>query len=157
MKGASRLSALVLVAALAACSSKPELTEIPLPTLAGPKAAPLSECPTAKCLTIVVAPWCGVCHAIVPYILALRHYLAAKGVATRIVVGLAPLEALKPMAVPYGPDTQLDPEPESLVPAKDGVPMFVVTDYDGALLKRVNGFPSGPTTPESIAGALDLP
>ncbi len=153
-----RISYLVLAAsaALSACTSRPELTEAPLATLAGPNAPPLSECPTSKCLTVVVAPWCGVCHAIVPYILALRHYLAAKGVATRIVVGLAPLNVLRPFAVPFGLDTQLDPLP-GLVPANEGVPMFVVTDYDGRLLKRVIGFPSGPTDPDKVAAALELP
>jgi hypothetical protein len=145
-----------LVVLLAACSRRPDLTDRPLETLSGAMASPLSECPTSKCLTVVVAPWCGVCHAITPHILALRPYLAAKGVATRVVVGHAALETLKPFAAPYGPDTQLDPDSAS-VPAKDGVPMFVVTDYEGRRLKRVVGFPSGSPTPESLASAFALP
>lgn len=146
---------LVAAVALGACSSRPELTEIPLPTLAGPDAPALSTCPTAKCLTVVVVPWSGVCRALVPNILALRQYLTDKGVTTRIVVGQSTEDKLKPFAGSFGPDTQLDPS--GTVPDKGGVPSFVITDAEGRLLKRINGLPSGAPTPESLAATLDLP
>ncbi len=151
----SLLAVLSLAVSLSACSSRPELTEAPLTTLAGTQATPLSACPTAKCVTVVVTPWCGVCHASAPNILELQKHLAAAGITTRIVAGQATADKLKPFAGVFGPDTQLDPE--NAVPVKAGVPMFVVTDDQGKLLKRVNGFPSGPLTPENLAAALDLP
>lgn len=138
------------------CSPGPAFPDTPLETLSGAKAAPLSGCPTAKCLTIVVAPWCGICQAVVPHILELRKHLDAQGVTTRVVVGYAPLETLKTFAAPYGPDTQLDPSGER-TPPKDGIPLFVVTDHEGRSLKRVVGFPSGSTSPESLAAAFSLP
>lgn len=150
-----RFAALALAACVCACSSRPELTEVPLTTLAGAKAPALSACPTAKCVTVVVTPWCGVCHASAPNILDLQKHLAAAGITTRIVAGQAAADKLTPFAGVFGPDTQLDPE--NAVPVKAGVPMFVVTDDQGKLLKRVNGFPSGPLTPQNLAAALDLP
>ncbi len=151
----ARIATLLLAVSVCACSSRPELTEVPLKTLAGAKAAPLSACPTTKCVTVVVTPWSGVCHAAAPNILELQKHLAAAGITTRIVVGQAEMEKLTPFAGVFGPETQLDAE--NAVPVKSGVPMFVVTDDQGKLLKRINGFPSGPLTPENLAAALDLP
>ncbi len=152
----SALAALAAVALCSACESGPVLSQTPLETLSGAMAAPLSECPTEKCLTVVVVPWSGVCQAIAPHVVALRDHLAAKGVTTRVVVARAPLDKLKPFAQVYGPDAQLDPD-GAAVPTDDGVPLFVVTDREGRRLKRVVGFPSGATTPESLSAAFLLP
>lgn len=51
-----------------------------------------------------------------PNILALRQFLADKGVTTRIVVGQSTEDKLKPFAGAFGPDTHLDPS--GTVPTK---------------------------------------
>lgn len=159
----SRWTAILAAASLSACGWFSEkLPNRELATLAGGTAPNLRSCPTAKCLTIVLAPWCGVCHQVVPYVLDLRKHLETKGVTTRFVIALAPVEKLKPFAEAFGPDTQLDPsivpsDPKAAFPDPDGIPMFVVSDQDGVVAKRINGFPSGPSTPEALAGELSLP
>src|SRR4051812_36904899 len=105
-------AALVLAAALAACSGREPadkpLPDVRLPTLGGPAGPSLAACPTAKCLTVVVAPWCGVCHAATPEIIKLRRYLDRTGVSSRVVIGQGALADLKEYAAEFGPDALLD-------------------------------------------------
>jgi hypothetical protein len=155
-----RAYAAVLAAALALTScggggeNASKLPDVRLPTLAGPLGPSLATCLTEKCLTVLVAPWCGICHRATPDIVRLRRYLDTAGVNSRVVVGLAELEPIKGMAALYGSDTLLD---EGGAVAARGVPMFVVTNRAGDVLKRVNGFPGGLSSSQEIAAYFGLP
>lgn len=149
-----RLLAAAFLLPLLACSRAPKgLPDVALPKLAGGEAK-LSECAAAKCLTVYVAPWCGYCRAATPAIRALRVFLAGKGVATRIVVGMDRPEALRDYAREFGPDTLLD---AGRAMAVNGVPHFYVSDASGALLREVAGAPSGVSEPAELAAFFDLP
>ncbi len=151
------LTAVVAAAlALAACGggeNAGKLPDVRLPTLAGPLGPSLATCLTDKCLTVVVAPWCGICHRVTPDIVRLRRFLDKTGTNSRVVVGLAELEPLKGMAALFGSDTMLD---EGGAIGARGVPMFVVTNRAGDVLKRVNGFPSGLSSPAELAAYFGL-
>jgi hypothetical protein len=152
-----RAAILASVLALAACGGGENAAKLPdvrLPTLAGPLGPSLATCLTDKCLTVLVAPWCGICHRVTPDIVRLRGYLAKAGVESRVVVGLAELEPIKGMAALFGSDTLLD---ERGAVAARGVPMFVVTNRSGDVLKRVNGFPGGLSSSQEIAAYFGLP
>ncbi len=150
------VGAALLSAALAACSrsSGPvdQLPAAPLQALDG-KAASLAACPTAKCLTVQVAPWCHFCREATPTILKLRPYLAQRGVTTRIVVGLDRLPALRDYAAIFGPDTLLDP---AGAVASNGVPHFMVSDKTGKIIKDVPGMPQVDSL-DDLASYFGLP
>lgn len=151
---------IVLAAAaftFAACGQGGSVSQLPdarLPTLAGPLGPSLASCPTEKCLTVLVAPWCGICHAITPDIVRLRRFLDSAGVGSRVVVGLSALSELKSFAALYGSDALLDAD--GAMSAR-GVPLFLVTDRGGRVLKRVDGFPRGASTPAELAAFFGLP
>lgn len=144
--------------ALAACGegggSSSKLPDVRLPTLGGPLGPSLATCNTEKCLTVVVAPWCGVCHRVTPDIVRLRRFLDKAGVGSRVVVGLDELEPIRGMAALFGSDALLDPGGAM---AARGVPLFIVTNRAGEVVKRVNGFPSGASTPDELAAFFGLP
>ena len=120
----------------------------------GEMAASLAGCPTEKCLTVVVAPWCSICHSATGNINSLRGYLKAAGVASRVVVGLSPdYNVLKEYAEEFGPDAQID---LARVLKPSGVPMFIVSDRKGKVLKTVAGIPAGGGTSSGLAVALEL-
>jgi thiol-disulfide isomerase/thioredoxin len=150
---------LALAAALSACSGggsstyAQNLPDARLPTLAGIPGPSLAACPTDKCLTILVAPWCSVCHRAAPSIVTLRRFLDKSGVASRVVVGSSDdLPAIKKFAAEFGSDSLLD---DGGALRSRGVPCFLVTDRRGKVLKTVNGFPNVPG-PEELARYLDL-
>jgi len=149
---------LILVSlALSACGgaeSASKLPDVRLATLGGPLGPSLATCATDKCLTVVVAPWCGICHQVTPDIVRLRRFLDKAGVSSRVVVGLDDLEPIKGMAALFGSDSLLDPG--GAVTAR-GVPLFIVTDRAGAVVKRVSGFPRGMSSPEELASFFGLP
>lgn len=146
---------LLLALALSACSGAPDrLPDARLKTLGGPLGPSLAECATAKCLTVLVAPWCGVCHTVAPDIVRLRRHLDANGVSSRVVVGLDDAGPIAEFARVFGPDTLLDPE--RVLAGRGGVPMFVVTDRDGKILRRFNGFPSGAVSTAELAEYFGL-
>lgn len=148
--------ALLLAAGLAACSSGGAPRGLPnlrLPTLGGISGPSLASCPTAKCLTVLVAPWCGICHHAAPSIVRLRRYLDGIGVASRVVVGASDdLPAIKEFAAEFGPDALLD---EAGAMRARGVPLFLVSDRRGRVLAAVDGFPNV-RGPEEFARALGL-
>ena len=74
--------------------------------------------------------------------------------SSRVVVGLDQLPALKEFAALYGPDALLD---EGGAVSARGVPLFFVSDRKGAILKRVEGFPSGASSAAELAGFFGLP
>lgn len=137
--------------ALAACGGSEGASRLPdvkLSTLGGPLGPSLATCASEKCLTVLVAPWCGVCHAVAPDIVALRKRLDKAGVGSRVIVGLAELGPIKEFAAEFGSDALLDPD--GVMRAR-GVPLFLVTDRSGNVLKRVAGFPRGLGTDELAA------
>lgn len=154
-----RASAALLAAALClnACGSGENASKLPnvrLATLGGPLGPSLEGCPTEKCLTVVVAPWCGVCHAVTPDIVRLRRYLDSTGISSRVVVGLSDLARIKEFAALYGSDALLDPD--GAMSAR-GVPLFLVTNRKGEVIKRLDGFPRGTSTPQELASFFGLP
>src|SRR5689334_22878006 len=103
------LAALIV---LAGCSPSPKdhLPDVSLTTLSGDSRQSLASCPTAKCLNVVVAPWCPYCRAATPTIVELRNYLNKNNLATtRVIVGMDKPQALADYAKDFGPDTLLDP------------------------------------------------
>jgi len=147
-------AAALLLAACGGTETSGKLPDVRLPTLGGPLGPSLASCVTERCLTVVVAPWCGICHQVTPDIVRLRRFLDKAGVASRVVVGLDDLEPIKGMAALFGSDALLDPG--GAVAAR-GVPLFIVTDRAGAVVKRVSGFPRGMSSPEELASFFGLP
>ena len=150
--------ALAFAAALAGCSGRAEDSQRPLPDerlamLTGVLAPSLATCPTDKCLTVLVAPWCGVCHGAVPEIVAFRKWLDTHGVSSRVIVGASDdREAVASFAKEFGKDAQLDYD-QSL--HTRSVPLFLVTDRTGRVLKSVGGLPRA-DSPETLARYLEL-
>ncbi len=158
---AFRSAALTAALALAACSGSDSgsravsrLPDARLPTLAGIAGPSLASCPTDKCLTVLVAPWCGVCRAEAPSLVALRHYLDAHGVSSRIVVGLSSdAGAIRSFAAVFGSDALLD---EGGALSSRATPLMLVSDREGRILKVVEGFPSRLGSPAELAQFLGL-
>jgi len=116
--------------------------------------ASLASCPTPKCFTVYVAPWCPYCHASTPSILGLRTFLEDHGVTTRIIVGMDRPEAVRDYAATFGPNTLLDPAGKLDI---QGVPHFFVSDHTGRILRNVEGFPVGTGSNQELAGYFGLP
>ncbi|MFH1723447.1 MAG: hypothetical protein ABII00_02380 [Elusimicrobiota bacterium] len=121
----------------------------------------LGSCPTPKCLTVYVAPWCGVCRSSTALINGLKAWLGERGVQTRVVVGMGQPAEVEEYAREFGPETLVDPAGQ--VPVAGGVPQFIVSDASGEILKRMPGVPRiiRPPIPEedlrSLADYLGLP
>ncbi len=124
--------------------------------LTEPSAAPaaLAACPTPKCLTVYVAPWCPHCRDATPAILTMRDFLNKNNVHTNIIVGLDQPKALAQYAKIFGPDTILDEKGEL---ASGGVPHFFVTDKAGHLLRDQAGVPQDIPDGPTFAALLGLP
>jgi hypothetical protein len=154
-----RIAAALLGVALSACgrerdSTARALPDVRLKTLAGPLAPSLATCPTDKCLTVIVAPWCGICRKEAPNIVQFRRWLAAQGVSTRVVVGLSTdAPAVRAFAAAFGPDAQIDLDGTLSTRA---TPTFLVSDRAGRVLKVLEGFPSASRGPTDFAQLLDL-
>lgn len=114
----------------------------------------MAGCPTDKCLTVFVAPWCGFCRAATPAIRALREHLAARGVETRVVVGKDKPEAIREYAVEFGSGTILDPDWEFRFTG--GLPHFFVSREGGEVVLARPGMRAG-EAPQSAAARLGLP
>lgn len=138
------------------CSPAERLSTLPdirLPTLSGATGSSLASCPTAKCLTVYVAPWCGYCRRATPLIIELQRRLRKDAASMRVVVGMDSMDAVRQYARDFGPDTLLDPEGSFRM---NGVPQFLVSDASGGIVKRVPGMPDVESAAE-LAAALDLP
>ncbi|MDD5629569.1 MAG: hypothetical protein PHU21_10930, partial [Elusimicrobia bacterium] len=125
-----------------------------LPTYAARQSPPLSGCGARKCLTVYLAPWCHYCRESTAMLIALRGYLAARGVETRFVVGKDALASLRDYARLFGPDTLLDVHDALEV---GGVPHFFVSDEKGLILNEVSGVPSADLPLPEIASSFGLP
>jgi thiol-disulfide isomerase/thioredoxin len=153
------LSAVLLGLSLAACAREEgavvrEMPDLRLATAAGPLAPSLATCPTDKCLTVIVAPWCGICRKEAPNIVQFRRWLAQKGVSSRVIVGLSPdAQAVRAFAETFGPDALVDADAKVQARA---TPTFLVSDRDGKILKVLEGFPSASKGPADLAQLLGL-
>ena len=146
----------VLLLALGACSSSTTagLPDIQLSSLSQEKAPSLASCPTAKCLTVYLAPWCGYCRAVTPQLVKLKPFLKDGGISMRVIVGMDKLESVREYAEVFGPDTLLDPHKRMSV---NGVPHFYVSNAAGAIIKEVAGAPTGVSDIGEFASVFGLP
>jgi hypothetical protein len=132
------------------------LPQSPLPVLSGGEEVSLSRCPTEKCLTVYVAPWCGYCRASTGAVKALKEYLRERNVSTRIVVGLDKEANLRDYAREFGPETVLDAG--GAVAVQGGVPHFYISDRSGRVLRELAGVPQDAITDVAqLAAYFGLP
>jgi thiol-disulfide isomerase/thioredoxin len=123
------------------------LPRSPLMTTAG-NPVELSSCPTPKCLTVVVAPWCGYCRASTEKLVELGSYLTARKITTRVVVTMDKPDALSEYAREFGPEAITDTS--GLVSVR-GVPHFIISDPEGRVLDTASGVP-----PDGIRDVVDF-
>ncbi len=153
------MKALLAVLLAAACARPADkvvrdMPDVRLETAAGAAAPSLASCATDKCLTVLVAPWCGVCRAEAPNIGQFRRWLKARGVDSRVVVGLSDDRAAEvAFAARFGPDSLIDPAGAL---ASRETPLFLVSDRHGRILRVIEGFPSHTRGPEDFARLLGL-
>ena len=149
------LALLAVSAAVSSCSRpKEKMPDLRLPTLAGDTGGSLAGCPTPKCLTVYVSPWCGICRTKTPMFLKLRLLLKEKGVETRFIVGMDEEDAVQAYAQELGPGTLLDPRGLMKI---GGVPRFIVSDSGGDVLNAVGGTPGPVRNEKALAWYLGLP
>lgn len=110
-----------------------------LPAVAAIGFTSLERCPTTRCLTVYVAPWCPACRKAIPLIKDMRSRLQARQVAVRVVVGADRDGSLREAAATYGPDTLLD---ERNAVDLHSFPSFLVSDSSGAILAHQSGAPA---------------
>ncbi|MFI5361626.1 MAG: hypothetical protein ACHQ49_06630 [Elusimicrobiota bacterium] len=127
-----------------------QMPVLSLPTRDSSARVALNECPTSKCLTVYVAPWCPHCRGASPLISAVREDVAKRGVTTRIVVGMDQEQAVVSYAEQFGPDTLLDLGSEFKFTV--GVPAVFVSDARGVISKMRAGLPE--ISPPSDAAEL---
>lgn len=130
------------------------LPEVNLTSLNG-RETYMPDCPTAKCLTVVVSPWCPHCRAVAGVLGGMRAWLPKHGVEMRIVVGDDSEEAVRDYAKAFGPSTLVDPS--SLFKIPGGVPAFLVSTNGGAVLRKESGAWEDEKDPAEYAKALGLP
>lgn len=113
-----------------------------------------SACEAEKCLTVYVAPWCGVCRASTGFINAFVGAMERSGVPSRVVVGRGNVDEVADYAKAFGPRALLDAGGK--LPLTGGVPQFIVTSRDGRVLKRQPGVPRiiEPPVPEEDIRAV---
>ena len=145
----ARIGALVASALLLAGSAAAvEFKGFKLAPLDGGKEIRLDRCPTKRCLTVYVAPWCGYCRSATPVILEARDRLKAKGITTRVIVGMAAVDDVRDYAMVFGDAALLDPKGTLGVA---GVPQLFLSDAKGRILRRASGVPDDAGLVESFA------
>lgn len=149
-----RLWALILLAAAACAKASSGFPDVRLPTLSSQAGPTLASCPTKKCLTVYLAPWCGYCRKATPMIIETRKYLKEQGVETRVIIGMDQPQPLQEYASSFGPDTLIDLNGALEV---SGVPHFYVSNSSGEILKEVGGLPYGANGAKELAAAFGLP
>lgn len=147
-------AALVFFPADPGSGSDVKLPRAALKTSSG-KPVELATCPTEKCLTVVVAPWCGYCRSSTEKIVELDAFLAARKVTTRVVISMDQADALADYGREFGPGALLDDA--GLVRVR-GVPHFIVSDAAGSVLDTAAGVPpDGIRSVSDFAARLGLP
>lgn len=155
------LLALVVVTRTTHRPQERRFPDVSLARLDGGEAPRLESCSTPKCLTIYVAPWCGVCVRSTPFLKTFRTYLTDRGVETRVIVGQGAVAEVRAYAKEFGPDTLIDPQAKAA--GKRGVPNFTVSDNKGRILTIRPGVPKIYTPPfakhifQDFAQYLGLP
>ena len=129
------------------------LPDLSLPTVDGNETS-LSDCDKAKCLTVVVAPWCPHCRKTTGVLVALQDWLPAHDVGMRVVVAADSEEKVNDYAQSFGPHTMVDPDSKLRVP---GFPCFIVSTKGGGILKQQGGAPEDEKDPAQFASAIGLP
>lgn len=132
------------------------LAGIVLRTVDGKTARDMGDCSSPKCLTMYVAPWCGICRRSTGVIAALRDHLNEQGIETRVVVGRDSPGEVRAYALEFGDGTFTDAS--GVFPIKGGVPNFIVSDPQGGVLKvspGVPGFFEPPYKPELLHKLAD--
>jgi hypothetical protein len=99
----------------------------------------LPDCAAAKCLTVVVAPWCPYCHQGTGMIKSMREKLEARGVPTRVVVGKDEDDKVRGYGREFGVDSLLDPGDRF---GQKGVPHFYVSTDGGGIVAEQSGVPA---------------
>ena len=115
----------------------------------------LDSCPTAKCVTVYVTPWCPHCRNATANILTLRTYLKEQGIETRVIVGRDSEQAVLEYAESFGKGTLLDAD--KAFEFGGGVPHLFVSEDGGRILKDSAGFYADPMPGAELASSLDLP
>lgn len=117
----------------------------------------LSSCPTERCMAVYLAPWCGYCERVIPAIKELPRLLAARNIATCVVVGRAETDALQRFVSEHGLDASFDEKGQISV---SGVPYFFSFDRDGNILSSFGGYLTDsdgePASPEAYVERLNL-
>lgn len=116
--------------------AEPPTQAVSLASVDGNLRKALGPCPAARCLTVYLAPWCPACQQTTPRYLAMRKFLAGRGIPVYVVVGAAEFGDCLPYARKFGPDTMLDPDSELNPP---GFPDFIITDSKGSIRSRRPG------------------
>lgn len=114
----------------------PPTLPITLASVDGNSRDALGPCRAAKCLTIYLAPWCPACQATTPRFIAMRKFLASRGVPAYVVVGAADFADCLEYARQFGPDAMIDPERTLERP---GYPDFIITDSRGSIISERPG------------------
>lgn len=103
------------------------------------KAAPSFSADERPTVTVYLAPWSTYCHDAVAEIKEMRRKLEARGVATRVVLGLDGQSQLDSFAAELGGDVVFEPGGQTSNPA-GGVPAFVVSDGGKVVAARLGVF-----------------
>lgn len=132
------------VMALSGCEAAPRasMPDVRLSTVSARQGESLASCPTAKCLTVYVAPWCGYCRSGTPMLIELKKHLENRNVAMRVVVGMDDPGPVRAYALEFGTDSLIDPSGSLKT---NGVPHFWVTNAAGKVLREVGGLPQAET------------
>ena len=133
------VAVLLACLALTACDGAPKskLPDIRLPTVSARQGESLASCPTPRCLTVYLAPWCGYCRQATPMLVEMKKLLAGN-TARRIIVGMDDPSPVGEYAQIFGGDTLMDPAGGLRT---SGVPHFWITNGEGGVLREVSGLP----------------
>jgi thiol-disulfide isomerase/thioredoxin len=113
----------------------------------------MAGCPTERCLTVFLAPWCGYCRAATPAVRRLKEHFDARGVHTRVVVGKDKETNIREYAAELGPEAIVDPDWEFRF--SGGLPHLFVSIEGGEVLVARPGLRAD-ESPESVAMRLGL-
>jgi thiol-disulfide isomerase/thioredoxin len=151
LRGKLLIGAVIGVVLIRAFGSHWRMPAVSLPTHRSGEEVALNECPTAKCLTVYLAPWCPHCRGSSQLVRAVRGDMLKRGITTRIVVGMDQRPALENFAEEFGPGTLIDEKGQFKV---GGVPAVYVSDNRGSILKHMTGLPEihPPEDPAQMRG-----
>lgn len=137
---------LLLIVVLLGCSS----SESPQPMLASSQPGQKDPCEgKERCLTVYVAPWCPHCNRSVPLLQAMHQKLKHQPrVGMRVIVGRDNLSELEGFSrkLMFAPLYDKTGEFYKGL-GEPGIPIWILTDMEGVLLRQITGAPSGAPVP----------